>query len=138
MSVSQLAIVDHHGPFRKAVRQLLSLEPNVRIIGEASDYQGAIRLGAKQNLDLILFDLSMPGNAFNAIKKIKKTCPTTKILVLGIEDSEPYVLKAFKAGADGFYLKDCGRGELVSAIRSVLAGQKYRTAQCPKSDPPTV
>jgi DNA-binding NarL/FixJ family response regulator len=71
-------------------------------------------------------DLSMPRmNGMDAIREIKKRCPETKILVLTVHKTEEYILATFKAGADGYALKDSTHTELVMAIKSVLTGKPY-------------
>jgi len=73
-----------------------------------------------------LLDLSMPKmSGISAIKDIKTRIPETRILVLTIHESEEYILEVFRAGADGYCLKDASHSELVMAIRSVLSGNRY-------------
>jgi DNA-binding NarL/FixJ family response regulator len=76
--------------------------------------------------DLILTDLSMPRmNGMEAIKEIKRESPASKVLVLTVHRAEEYILAAFRAGADGYLLKDSTHSELVMAVKKVLSGKPY-------------
>jgi DNA-binding NarL/FixJ family response regulator len=86
----------------------------------------AIRCVKRNSPDLLLLDLSMPRlSGISVMRDIKNQFPEVKILALTIHESDQYVLEAFEAGADGYFIKDAGRNELMVAIDSVLEGKTY-------------
>ena len=119
-------IAEDHTILREGLKSLLSSTPDFEIIAEAGDGREAIRQVEKFKPDLILTDLSMPKmNGMEAIREFKKRSPRTRILVLTVHDAEEYILETFKAGADGYVLKDSTHHELVMAIKNVLTGKSY-------------
>jgi DNA-binding NarL/FixJ family response regulator len=122
----RIVIAEDHTIIREGLRALLSSNPNFEIVGEAKDGREAIRCVEKIKPDLILTDLSMPRmNGMEAIKEIKRESPRTKILVLTVHKAEEYILAAFRAGAEGYLLKDSTHAELVMAVNKVLSGKHY-------------
>jgi two-component system response regulator NreC len=122
----RIVLAEDHTILREGLRSLLSSNPIFEIVGEAEDGREAIRCVEKFKPDLILTDLSMPRmNGMEAIKEIKKESPATKVLVLTVHRAEEYILAAFRAGADGYLLKDSTHSELVMAVKKVLSGKPY-------------
>jgi len=122
----RIVLAEDHTILREGLRSLLSSNPNFEIVGEAEDGREAIRCVEKLKPDLILTDLSMPRmNGMEAIKEIKRESPETKVLVLTVHKAEEYILAAFRAGADGYLLKDSTHAELVMAVNKVLSGKHY-------------
>jgi two-component system response regulator NreC len=122
----RIVIAEDHTILREGLRSLLSSNPNFEVVGEAEDGREAIRCAEKLKPRLILTDLSMPRmNGMEAIKEIKKRSPETKVLVLTVHKAEEYILAAFRAGADGYLLKDSTHAELVMAVNKVLSGRHY-------------
>ena len=122
----RIAITEDYTILREGLKALLSTLSDFEIIGEAEDGRQAIELAEKLKPDLMLMDLSMPRmNGTEAIREIKKVSPKTKVLVLTVNSAEEFVFITFRAGADGYALKDASWEELVTAIRMVLAGKRY-------------
>jgi len=122
----RIVIAEDHTILREGLRSLLSSHPSFEIVGEAEDGREAIRCVEKFKPDLILTDLSMPKmNGMEAIKEIKRESPATKVLVLTVHKAEEYILATFRAGADGYILKDSTHAELVMAVKKVLDGKRY-------------
>ena len=122
----RIVIAEDHTILREGLRSLLSSDPNFDIIGEAGDGREAIQCVEKFKPDLILMDLSMPRmTGLDAIREIKRQFKDTKILVLTVHKTEEYILATFKAGADGYLLKDSTHAELVMAVKKVLSGKHY-------------
>ena len=122
----RIVIAEDHTILREGLRALLSSRPEFEIVGEAEDGRAAVQCIERLKPTLALMDLSMPRmNGMDAIREIKKRCPETKILVLTVHKTEEYILATFKAGADGYALKDSTHTELVMAIKSVLTGKPY-------------
>jgi len=122
----RILLTEDHKILREGLKALLSVEPDMEVIGEAEDGRMAIKYAETYSPDLILMDLSMPKTGgLEAIREIKRTQPGIKILVLTVHDSEEYVQAALQVGADGYVLKDADRQELLGAIRHVLNGKRY-------------
>jgi len=122
----RIVIAEDHTILREGLRSLLSSSPNFEIIGEAGDGREAVRQVRKFKPELILTDLSMPRmNGMEVIKEIKRESPATKILVLTVHRAEEYILATFRAGADGYLLKDSTHSELLMAVKKVLSGTHY-------------
>src|SRR4030043_2100718 len=122
----RIVIAEDHPILREGLRSLLPSHPSFEIVGEAEDGREAIRCAEKLKPRLILTDLSMPRmNGMEAIKEIKKRSPETKVLVLTVHKAEEYILATFRAGADGYLLKDSTHAELVMAVKKVLSGKQY-------------
>jgi DNA-binding NarL/FixJ family response regulator len=123
---SKIVLAEDHTILREGLKSLLSSSQDFEVIGEAGDGREAIRCVEKLKPDLILIDLSMPRmNGMEAIREIRRLSKEVKILVLTVHKSEEYILATFKAGADGYVLKDATHEELLMAIKSVLKGKNY-------------
>ena len=122
----RIIIAEDHTILREGLRSLLSSNSGFEVVGEAEDGREAVKCVAKFKPDLILTDLSMPKmNGMEAIREIRRESPETKILVLTVHRAEEYILATFRAGADGYLLKDSTHSELVMAVRKVLSGKHY-------------
>ena len=122
----RIVIAEDHTILREGLRMLLSANPNFEIVAEAEDGREAIRCVQKFKPNLVLTDLSMPRmNGMEAIKEIRRESPETKILVLTVHRAEEYILATFRAGADGYILKDSTHSELLMAVKKVLSGRHY-------------
>ena len=99
--------------------------PGVDIL---TNLEALLNAAAVSQPDLILLDIKMPGlSGLEAIRRLRKVSPTTKVMVVTLNDEPEYVLEALRAGASGYILKWCAVSELVTAIRGVLNGQSYMT-----------
>lgn len=125
MTVTVL-LVDDHPMIRQGLRNLLSDVPDFQIIGEAGDGLEAIRKIELTKPDILVVDMMMPNlNGLEVLLQIQKLSPATRTIVFSMQSAEPYVVEALRAGAAGYILKDAGPGELVTAIHSVLQGNRY-------------
>lgn len=123
---SKIVLAEDHTILREGLKSLLSSSQDFEVIGEAADGREAIQCVEKLKPDLILIDLSMPRmNGMEAIREIRRLSKEVKIIVLTVHKSEEYILATFKAGADGYVLKDSTHEELLIAIKSVLKGKNY-------------
>ncbi|MDO9262851.1 MAG: response regulator transcription factor [Desulfosalsimonadaceae bacterium] len=122
----RILLAEDHKILREGLKALLSVDPDITVIGEAEDGRMAIKYAETYSPDLVLMDLSMPKTGgLEAIREIKRTQPAIKILVLTVHDSEEYIQAALQAGADGYVLKDADRQELLGAVKHVLDGKRY-------------
>ncbi|MCK9199965.1 MAG: response regulator transcription factor [Gallionella sp.] len=122
----RVLIVEDHTLLRAGLRALLAQDPEIEIVGEASNGRDAVQMMGSLSPHLVLTDLSMPGmNGIEAIVDIKRRFPATHVLVLTVHKTDEYIHESLRAGADGYILKDASHDELRIAIRSVLNGKTY-------------
>ena len=122
----RILLVEDHTLLRVGLRALLSHDPDLEVVGEASNGRDALRAISDLAPDLAIMDLTMPGmNGVEAIAQIKRRYPQVRVLVLTLHRAEEYIHESLKAGADGYILKDATHDELRVAIRSVLNGKTY-------------
>ena len=122
--VLRVMIVDDHALFRRGIQMVLDQEPDLEVVGEASDATEAITKATELMPDVLLMDVRMPGRSgIEAAGEIKDLLPHAKILMLTISDEESDLYDAIKAGASGYLLKEIPIEEVADAIRSVWAGQ---------------
>ncbi len=120
----RVLVVDDHLVVRKGIRALLATEPDIEVVGEASNGGEAIREVNQLQPDIVIMDLVMPGmDGITAIQQILSVHPETRILVLTSFDADDKVFPAIRAGAMGYTLKNAGPDELVRAIHEVHAGE---------------
>lgn len=121
-----LLVVDDHAIMRDGIRALLSLHDDIEIIGEAGDGQEAVDKAMELNPDVIIMDIALPVmDGLEAMRRILKQNPRSKVLILTQHDEMEYVLSAVKAGATGYMPKRALGSELISAIRSVYRGESF-------------
>ncbi|MGW7538354.1 response regulator transcription factor [Amycolatopsis sp. NPDC054798] len=119
----RVLIADDEALLRMAFSMILDAEPDLAPVGEAEDGAAAVRLAAELRPDLVLMDVRMPGtDGIEATRQIIRTCPQTRVLILTTFDLDEYAFAGLKAGASGFLLKNARPEELLTAIRTVAAG----------------
>ncbi|MEW6637227.1 MAG: response regulator transcription factor, partial [Actinomycetota bacterium] len=121
---ARLVVVDDHRLVRAGLKSMLSREPDLEIVGEASDGAEALELCGSVRPDLVLMDVRMPGmDGLAATREIKRRFPRTSVLILTVHENEDYMLEAIRAGASGYVLKEAPGQQLATAIRKVLDGE---------------
>lgn len=121
-------LVDDHGLVRNGIKRILDDVDGIAVVAEAENGEQAIRQVRKQQPDVILMDISMPGiGGLEATRKIAQSLPGIKIIAVTIHDDEPFPARLLEAGAVGYLTKGCDVREIVSAIRSVHVGKQYIT-----------
>jgi DNA-binding NarL/FixJ family response regulator len=119
----KVLLVDDQSLLRMGFRLILEAEADIEVVGEAADGAAGIRMAAALAPDVVLMDVRMPGtDGIQATSAIVAAGPTCKVLILTTFDLDQYVFAGLKAGASGFLLKDAPPPELLSAIRTVAAG----------------
>ena len=122
----KVLIVDDHLLVRNGLKQVLSEEYRSVVFGEARTANEALAQLAKPPWDLVVLDISMPGqDGFYVLQETLLRLPATRVLMLSIHADPPYAARALRMGASGYVCKDAGRSELVKAVKNVLAGHKY-------------
>lgn len=125
MSIN-IVIADDHMLLRQGIKNVLELEPDMRVVGEASDGEETMVMAQEKKPDIILLDMNMPKlNGLEVTKLLMLSPSRSKVIVLTINDDENYVLELIKAGASGYLLKDIESGMLVRAIRTVYGGEPF-------------
>jgi DNA-binding NarL/FixJ family response regulator len=125
----RVVVADDHAIVRAGIRALLSCEPDISIVAEATDGRGAVAAVQRHAPDVLLVDLSMPGaNGVEAIAQVHAHTPSTHVLVLSMHAAPEYVRPALRAGALGYVVKGAGLEELVTAVRTVAAGGSFLDA----------
>jgi DNA-binding NarL/FixJ family response regulator len=119
----RVAIADDQELVRAGLRGIIEAEPDLEVIGEASDGEGAVQLALREHPDVFLMDVRMPGlDGIQATEQIVGAHGPTRVLVLTTFDLDENVYRAVKAGAAGFLLKDLPAEDLVAAIRHAARG----------------
>lgn len=120
----RVVLADDHSVVRKGVREFLEEEPDIDVIGEASDGLQAVELATELQPDVIVMDIKMPQlSGVDATKRIRSAAPKVRVLALTAYDDDPYIFGLLEAGASGYVLKTAESSELIRAIRAVAAGQ---------------
>jgi DNA-binding NarL/FixJ family response regulator len=120
----RIVLADDQELVRAGFRVLIESAPDVEVVGEASDGEGAVRVVAQEHPDVVLMDVRMPGmNGIEATRRIRELEGSgPRVLILTTFDLDEYVHQALRAGASGFLLKDSSPKDLLDAIRIIDAG----------------
>jgi DNA-binding NarL/FixJ family response regulator len=134
MKQISLLLVDDHAVVRSGLRMLLQAEADLAIIGEAETGAQGVAKAQELRPDVVLMDISMPDmNGIEATRAIKSVCPTVAILALTMHEDKAYFFEMLNAGASGYVPKRAAPDQLVSAIRTVFAGEVYLYPSVAKS-----
>jgi DNA-binding NarL/FixJ family response regulator len=120
----RVCIADDHTVVRQGLRVFLSSQPDLQVIGEAGDGTEAVAMARALRPDIVLIDLMMPGtDGFEATRQIRQHCPDTTVVVLTSFSTEGHVLRALRAGALSYLLKDADAVEIAQAVRKAARGE---------------
>src|SRR6266851_8022500 len=122
----RILIADDHAVVRRGLRQILADEFKKAVFGEARNAQEALDLVWKDNWDVVVLDITMPGRSgLEVLREIKKSRPKLPVLVLSMHPENQFAVRVLKRGAAGYMTKESAPGELVGAIKKVLEGGRY-------------
>lgn len=125
-----ICLADDHQVVRQGLRALLNAEADFSVVGEAGDGLDAIQMVEKLKPHALVVDLMMPGvGGLEVVRQISRRQPQCAIVVLSMYEDESYVLEALRTGALGYVLKGSSAEELVTAVRQVVAGQRFLSEQ---------
>jgi NarL family two-component system response regulator LiaR len=119
----RVVIADDQRLFANGLARIIGVQPDMEVVGEAHTGEEAISLCLREEPDVVLMDLSMPGmGGLSATRKILSLLPRTRVLILTVHTDDAHVFQGIEAGAQGYILKDCTPEDLTRAIRAVHAG----------------
>lgn len=122
----RVVLADDHVFVRDGIKSLLENEANIKVVGEATDGLEALKAIEELNPDLLILDIRMPNlTGIEVVEKLRTENKSLKIVMLSMHESEEYVLKSIKAGADGYLLKGSSKEEFLKAIHTVAQNGKY-------------
>jgi two-component system, NarL family, response regulator NreC len=122
----RILLADDHNVMRKGLRLLLESQPEFTVVAEAADGRQAVEQTETTNPDVVVLDIAMPNlSGIEAAQRIIAQRPNTSIIFLSMHSDEGYVLRALKAGARGYLLKDSAEGDLIEAITTVHQGKTF-------------
>jgi DNA-binding NarL/FixJ family response regulator len=122
----RIFLADDHAVMRDGLRALLERDPELRVVGGAGDGREAVRQMLTLRPDVAILDIAMPGlNGVEAARQIAEACPETRVIMLSMYSAAEYVFRALQAGARGYLLKDSAGPAVVEAVRAVQAGRRY-------------
>jgi DNA-binding NarL/FixJ family response regulator len=126
MSTVRIVLADDHTVMRSGLKLLLEREPDFSVVGEAQDGREAVRVAEEQAPDVVVMDVAMPNlNGIEATTRILDSHPRTAVIILSMHSDEGYVLRALKAGARAYLLKDSAESDLIAAVRKVKEGRTF-------------
>jgi DNA-binding NarL/FixJ family response regulator len=120
----RILLADDHEVVRRGLKLVLESEPDLRVTSEAADGPEAVRRAIRDDVDVAVLDVSMPGmSGLQATREIARLRPTVHVIILSMHSSESYLREAMRAGASGYVLKSDGGHSLVAACRAAARGQ---------------
>jgi two-component system, NarL family, response regulator NreC len=122
----RILIADDHIIIRSGLRLLLEQQPDFKVVAEAGDGREAVELVSKHHPEVAVLDIGMPQlNGIEATQQIVAKDPATQVVILSMHADEGYVLRALKAGARAYILKNSAEADLIRAVRTVAEGKSF-------------
>ncbi|MDR6961809.1 DNA-binding NarL/FixJ family response regulator [Pseudomonas brassicacearum] len=126
----RVALVDDHSLVRDGIRALLSVMPQLNVVGEAENGAQAIEMVGRCQPDLLLVDISLKDmNGLELTRQLGKQYPSLKILILSMYDNYEYVSESVRSGASGYVLKNAPSREIIAAIEAIISGGTFYSAE---------
>ena len=125
----KILIADDHTIFREGLKHILAEYPDLVVADEANNGQEVLDKIWKDNYDMVLLDITMPGmTGLEVLKQLKNDKPKLPVLILSMHPEEQYAIRVLRAGASGYLTKESAPDELITAIRKISQGRKYITS----------
>jgi len=122
----RVLLADDHTLIRAGLRMVVDAQQDLTVVGEADNGREAVALAQTLKPDIVVMDIGMPSlNGIEAARQIREALPETQIVMLSMHSDEGYVLRALKAGAKAYLLKDSAEADLARAVRSAAAGKSF-------------
>jgi two-component system, NarL family, response regulator NreC len=122
----RVLLADDHTLIRAGLRMVVAAHPDLTVVGEAGDGREAVAMAQNLKPDVIVMDIGMPGlNGIEAARQIRAALPETYVVMLSMHSDEGYILRALRAGAKAYLLKDSAEPDLARAIRAAAAGKSF-------------
>jgi two-component system invasion response regulator UvrY len=122
----RVLIVDDHALIRLALRRILEESGEINVVSEVSSGEEAVEFARRNPLDLVLMDVDMPGmGGVEATRKLNTISGGPRVIVISVHSQDPYPKRLLEAGASGYLSKSSSSHEVISAVRTVYAGQPY-------------
>jgi len=122
----RILLADDHKLMRSGLRLLIEQQPDLSVVGEAGDGREAVSMAKSLRPDVTVMDIGMPNlNGIEASLQITHSHPEIAVVMLSMHADESYVLRALKAGAKGYLLKDSAEADLIRAVRAVAGGKSF-------------
>jgi len=126
MRKTRVLLADDHQLMRSGVRLMLEREPDITVVGEAGDGREAVALAKSLKPEVVVMDIGMPNlNGIEAALQMTQHNPELAVVMLSMHSDESYVLRALKAGARGYLLKDSAEADLIKAVHVVAGGKSF-------------
>ncbi|MCD6287098.1 MAG: response regulator transcription factor [Anaerolineae bacterium] len=121
--VIRVAIVDDHFFFRQGVRDVLNVEPDIVVVAECEDGQGALEVLKSVHPDVVLMDVNLPNvNGLQITQRLKSASPDINVIILTAYDDEEQIYRAIRIGASAYFAKDVAPAQLLDTVRTVAEG----------------
>lgn len=121
----RVVVVDDHSLFRAGVIQTLEMDKDIKVVGQGANGTEALELVMAHSPDVVLLDISMPGNGIEAAAAVARVPSPPKVMMLTISEDDDDIKRALEVGALGYVLKGVGAAELISAVRDVASGESF-------------
>lgn len=123
-------IADDHTVVRQGLRQILSTDSQLKVVGEAASGADVLKMLESLAAEVLILDITMPGkNGLDVLKEVKRKYPQLRVLVLSMHPEDQLAIRILRAGASGYITKESAPEELIGALRKVCTGGKYVSAQ---------
>jgi DNA-binding NarL/FixJ family response regulator len=128
--MKKILLVDDHNIVRQGLRNLIALESDLEVAGEAASGIEALKLVRNNTYDVVVLDISMPDkNGVDTLHDLKHTAPDLPVLILSGYAEEQYALNLIRSGCKGYLSKDADSDEIIKAIRTIANGKRYISAE---------